>query len=79
MPRTTINRSVSFDPEIFERMESRRESLYMDRSEYIVKCVLKDLAQQGLGMLLAEKPASMHKVSPHASRTGPRKARRNKH
>lgn len=55
MPRMTINRSISFDPEIFEKMESRRAKLLMQRSEYITRLVIKDMLGEK-AMHLSEVP-----------------------
>jgi hypothetical protein len=34
-PLTSITRSISFDQEVFSKMEIRREALRLDRSTYI--------------------------------------------
>lgn len=47
MPRIVINRSISFDPQIFERMEERRGRLMMQRSEYVTRCIIRDMAAGG--------------------------------
>lgn len=56
--RTVINRSVSFDPQLFQQMESRRSRLMMQRSEYITRCILKDMIAGG-DMTVEEVPASL--------------------
>lgn len=45
--RNVINRSISFDPQLFEKMEDRRRRLMMQRSEYITRCILKDMLPGG--------------------------------
>lgn len=54
----TVNRSVSFNLELFERMEKRRSNLMMERSEYIKNCVLKDMIAGGV-MSVQEVPHSL--------------------
>ncbi len=51
--RNTENRSISFDPELFQSMEERRQALMMDRSSYIKYCVLRDLQAKG-GLVIDE-------------------------
>ena len=55
MPRNVINRSISFDPQIFGQMETRRGKLLMDRSEYVKRCIMKDMMAGG-DMTLTEVP-----------------------
>lgn len=55
--RTVINRSISFDPQLFQKMEDRRRRLMMQRSEYITRCVLKDMLPGG-DMKIEEIPES---------------------
>ena len=43
MARNVIARSISFDPQVFAKMESRRGRLLMQRSEYITRCILADM------------------------------------
>lgn len=76
MPRNVINRSISFDPELFERMEGRRAKLLMDRSEYVKRCVLRDM-QSGGDMVLQEvSPAFAQGAISTQSRSGKRKAKK---
>ena len=58
MARNVINRSISFDPEIFAKMEDRRSRLMMDRSEYVKRCIMKDMMAGG-SMSLDEAPQSL--------------------
>lgn len=58
MPRNSVNRSISFDPEIFSKMESRRARLMMDRSEYVKRCIVKDMLAGGT-MTLEEAPPDL--------------------
>lgn len=58
MSRNAINRSISFDPQLFEQMESRRSRLMMQRSEYITRCILKDMIAGG-DMSVEEVPSSL--------------------
>jgi hypothetical protein len=53
--RTVINRSISFDPQLFAKMEERRGRLLMQRSEYITRCVLRDMMAGG-DMTIGEVP-----------------------
>lgn len=54
MPRNVINKSISFDPELFPKMEDRREQLDMDRSEYVKRCIQRDLLAGGdMGISIA--------------------------
>lgn len=55
--RNVVNRSISFDPQLFSKMEERRARLMMQRSEYITRCVLKDMLPGG-DMKIEEIPAS---------------------
>jgi hypothetical protein len=43
MPRTVINKAISFDPDIFDAMEKKRKKFLMNRSEFIKRCVLSYL------------------------------------
>lgn len=58
MPRNVINRSISFDPELFEKMEQRRGRLMMQRSEYVTRCILNDLIAGG-DMTITEVPQNV--------------------
>jgi hypothetical protein len=58
MPRSVVNRSISFDPELFEKMEARRSRLIMQRSEYVTRCVLRDLIEGGI-MQVSEVPTNI--------------------
>lgn len=42
MPRTAKNRSISFDPVVFEELEQRIAALKMSRSDFVNR-VLRDL------------------------------------
>jgi hypothetical protein len=66
MPRNVINRSISFDPQLFEKMEQRRGRLLMQRSEYVTRCVLKEMMGGG-DMSVSEVPESLI-ASPNVSR-----------
>jgi hypothetical protein len=71
MPRNVINRSISFDPQVFEKMEARRGALLMDRSEYVKRCVLRDMMNGG-DMMLSEMPAAFTDGAvAHQSRSHP--------
>lgn len=61
MARTTVNRSVSFDPELFEQMEERRKALKLTRSDYIKKCMMGDLAKADAPMTLMPTKTSKKK------------------
>lgn len=58
MARNVINRSISFDPQLFEKMEQRRGRLLMQRSEYVTRCVIKDMMGGG-DMNIAEVPSTL--------------------
>jgi hypothetical protein len=45
--RKVINRSISFEPWLLEAIDRRRTELMMQRSDYIRRCVLKDLEHAG--------------------------------
>jgi hypothetical protein len=60
MARNVINRSISFDPEIFNKMEDRRARLLMERSEYVVRLITKDLREGG-SITVDEVPESFVK------------------
>lgn len=47
MARTAKSQSISFDPELYERMEDRRNKLRMTRSEYIAQLILQDMHRGG--------------------------------
>jgi hypothetical protein len=47
MSRNVIARSISFDPQVFAKMEERRARLMMQRSEYITRCILSDIRSGG--------------------------------
>lgn len=47
MERNVISRSISFDPEVFAKMEDRRRRLLMGRSEYVKRCILRDMVAGG--------------------------------
>jgi hypothetical protein len=47
MARNVVARSISFDPQVFKKMEDRRGKLLMQRSEYITRCILSDLRSGG--------------------------------
>jgi hypothetical protein len=47
MARNVIARSISFDPQVFSKMEERRARLMMQRSEYITRCILSDIRSGG--------------------------------
>lgn len=53
--RNVVNRSISFDPQLFSKMEERRGRLMMQRSEYITRCILKDMLPGG-DMKIEEVP-----------------------
>lgn len=72
MSRIAINRSVSFDPQIFERMEERRRKLLMDRSEYIKSCIMKDMLPGGQ-MNIQEVPDEFLRKDPEKPRARSRK------
>ena len=65
MPRTVINKSISFDPQVFEKMESRRGRLLMSRSEYIVRCIMQDMVPGGQ-MVIEEAPSALTTNSMHS-------------
>lgn len=66
--RISINRSVSFDPVLFQQMEDRRAKLMMmTRSEYIVRCILKDVTAGG-EMKVTEVPATFRSEEPRRIR-----------
>jgi len=54
MARNVIARSISFDPQVFKKMEDRRAKLLMQRSEYITRCILSDLRTAGNTMQIHE-------------------------
>lgn len=58
MPRLVKNRSISFDPVLFDRMEERRARLMMDRSEYVKRCIMKDMLTGG-SMTYEEVPQDL--------------------
>jgi len=66
MPRLTINRSVSFDPTIFQIMEDRRSKLLMQRSEYLTKLILQDMKLRGKAMMVEEVDPEIFKGAPSA-------------
>lgn len=43
--RNTVNRSISFDPDLFALMEDRREALRMQRSEYLTRLIMEDMCK----------------------------------
>lgn len=45
MARNLENRSISFDPQVFEAMETKRTGMLMSRSEFVQRCVMKYLAE----------------------------------
>jgi hypothetical protein len=53
--RTVINRSISWAPDVYEMMESRRGRLRMNRSEYINRLILADMSKNG-DIVLSELP-----------------------
>lgn len=59
MARNVINRSISFDPELFEKMETYRNKYMLQRSEFIVRCILKEMLSGKHSMTLDEVPPSM--------------------
>jgi hypothetical protein len=68
MSRNVIARSISFDPQIFTKMEERRARLLMQRSEYISRCILADMRSGGNmaihedgGVLIPAKPKKVAK------------------
>ena len=54
MARNVVARSISFDPQVFAKMESRRGRLLMQRSEYITRCILADMRSGGKTMEIHE-------------------------
>jgi hypothetical protein len=54
MARNVIARSISFDPQVYSKMEERRARLLMQRSEYITRCILSDLRTAGNTMQIHE-------------------------
>lgn len=72
MARNVINRSISFDPQLFEQMEERRVRLLMDRSEYVKRCIMRDMMAGG-EMSIAEAPDKFTKGASVTSRTKRRK------
>lgn len=60
MPRKSINRSISFDPELFSAMEERRSKLMMERSDYVKRCILRDMLANR-PMEIGEVPSSLVK------------------
>ena len=69
MSRNVIARSISFDPQVFAKMEERRGKLLMQRSEYITRCILSDLRtggnmaihEDGGNLIPAKKPTKKKK------------------
>ncbi len=59
MPRKCVNRSISFEPWLLEAIDNRRLELRMQRSDYIRRCILKDLEQSGAAFVI-------HPVAPGA-------------
>ena len=52
MPRKCVNRSISFEPWLLEAIDNRRLELRMQRSDYIRRCILKDLEQGGSSFVI---------------------------
>ena len=74
MARTALSRSISFDPSLFDAMEKRRASLMMERSEYIMRCIMRDIAAKG-DMVIREIPQEI--VPAPRTRDTKRKRRKN--
>jgi hypothetical protein len=70
MPRTVINKAISFDPDIFDVMEKKRKKFLMNRSEFIKRCVLSYLTgktekmeiRDVVGTVPEKKPAVDHEA-----------------
>lgn len=63
MARNVINRSISWQPDVYELMEERRSKLRFSRSEYINRLILADIAKSG-AMQVAELPAKLQAKKP---------------
>lgn len=72
MPRVSINRSISFDPELFSAMEERRERLMMSRSEYLKRLIVSDMTGKA-PVTLEEVPKSLVKNPNLRAKVKPRK------
>lgn len=58
MARESINRSISLDPELFDKMEARRAALMLSRSAYVQRCIANDVIEGG-SMMVKEMPKSI--------------------
>lgn len=76
MARNVINRSISFDPEVFAKLELRREELLMDRSGYVVSLILKDLREGGTLERVAMPHGFVKKPVVMTDRSRPKKKKR---
>lgn len=64
MARNVINRSISWQPDVYEAMEDRRTKLRFTRSEYINRLILADIAKSGAALEIKEMPEGLPRRKP---------------